>query len=241
MAFATDTGPYVRKKEFDGYKGDRKKNEDDVLVMHASETIPMVQDLAQQLRAPYWAVKGFEYDDICAWAVTQYGDRFDRVVAMTNDSDLYQVMFSHPNFGIYKSSKRTVDDNTLFFHYQLVDKAIEAGMPKLRIEETAARRQARIDRGEDVIVGVNKYRLAAEEHLETLEVDNHAVREAQIASDPRGGAHLVDGALEAWMVPNTKCPVSAPVNAKRIVSKSRISPSRQKSGSCRRRYLSAER
>ena len=49
------------------------------------------------------------------------------------------------------------------------------------IEEAAAGRQARVDRGEDVIVGVNKYRLASEDKLETLEVDNHVVREAQIA------------------------------------------------------------
>lgn len=59
-------------------------------------------------------------------------------------------------------------------------KAIEAGLPKLRIEESAAKKQARIDRGEDVIVGVNKYILAEEEDLEILEVDNVAVRESQI-------------------------------------------------------------
>ncbi len=60
-------------------------------------------------------------------------------------------------------------------------KAIEAGMPKLRIEECAARRQARIDRGEDVVVGVNKYRVeTGEEELDLLEVDNTAVREAQV-------------------------------------------------------------
>ncbi|MCC6478438.1 MAG: methylmalonyl-CoA mutase [Sphingomonadaceae bacterium] len=60
-------------------------------------------------------------------------------------------------------------------------KAVAAGWPKAMIEEAAAARQARVDKGEDVIVGVNKYRLASEEHLETLEVDNHAVREGQIA------------------------------------------------------------
>ena len=59
-------------------------------------------------------------------------------------------------------------------------KAIEAGLPKLRIEESAARKQARIDRGEDVIVGVNKYQLDHEEDLDILEVDNVAVRDAQI-------------------------------------------------------------
>jgi methylmalonyl-CoA mutase len=60
-------------------------------------------------------------------------------------------------------------------------KAIEAGMPKLRIEETAARRQARIDRGEDIIVGVNKYRLPEEPEIDIREIDNTAVRERQIA------------------------------------------------------------
>ncbi|HKR92289.1 methylmalonyl-CoA mutase [Novosphingobium sp.] len=60
-------------------------------------------------------------------------------------------------------------------------KAVAAGWPKAMIEEAAAARQARVDKGDDVIVGVNKYRLAEEDHLETLEVDNHVVREAQIA------------------------------------------------------------
>jgi len=59
-------------------------------------------------------------------------------------------------------------------------KAIVAGMPKLRIEECAARRQARIDRGEDVIVGVNKYRLDEEDEIDVLDVDNEAVRDAQV-------------------------------------------------------------
>jgi methylmalonyl-CoA mutase len=60
-------------------------------------------------------------------------------------------------------------------------KAIVAGMPKLRIEEAATRRQARVDSGEDTIVGVNKYRLEREEPLEVRDIDNSAVREAQVA------------------------------------------------------------
>ena len=59
-------------------------------------------------------------------------------------------------------------------------KAVAAGMPKLRIEETAARRQADIDRGDQVIVGVNKYRLNEEDQLEIRDIDNDAVREAQV-------------------------------------------------------------
>ena len=59
-------------------------------------------------------------------------------------------------------------------------KAIETGIPKMRIEEAAARKQAKIDSGMEHIVGVNQYRLEKEDPIETLEVDNTAVREAQI-------------------------------------------------------------
>ena len=60
-------------------------------------------------------------------------------------------------------------------------KAVATGMPKLKIEESAARRQAMIDRGEEVIVGVNKYRLAKEDPIEILDIDNVKVRDNQIA------------------------------------------------------------
>ena len=60
-------------------------------------------------------------------------------------------------------------------------KAVASGMPKRLIEEAAAGRQARVDKGEDVIVGVNKYRLGTEDKLDTLEVDNAMVREGQVA------------------------------------------------------------
>ncbi len=59
-------------------------------------------------------------------------------------------------------------------------KAVESGVPKMRIEEAAARAQARIDSGVQTIVGTNKYRLEKEDPLETLEVDNSAVRDSQI-------------------------------------------------------------
>ena len=59
-------------------------------------------------------------------------------------------------------------------------KAVESGMPKLRIEQAAAERQARIDRGEEVIVGVNKYQQAEESPVDILNIDNSAVRESQV-------------------------------------------------------------
>jgi len=80
-------------------------------------------------------------------------------------------------------------------------KAVETGLPKMRIEESAAKRQARIDRGEEVIVGVNKYAPAAPDHVDILDIDNAQVRRSQIARlqqvkgsrDPKA----LDAALEA--------------------------------------------
>jgi methylmalonyl-CoA mutase len=76
-------------------------------------------------------------------------------------------------------------------------RAILQGMPKLRIEECATRRQARIERGQDVIVGVNKYQLAEHEEIEVREIDNTAVRDAQVARLERIRASRDQGAVDA--------------------------------------------
>jgi methylmalonyl-CoA mutase len=76
-------------------------------------------------------------------------------------------------------------------------KAIEAGLPKLKIEESAARRQARIDRGEDVIVGVNKYAAPDAAPVEIRTIDNSAVRERQIARLKRVRATRDAGKVKA--------------------------------------------
>jgi methylmalonyl-CoA mutase len=101
-------------------------------------------------------------------------------------------------------------------------KAIESGLPKMRIEEAAARRQARIDSGKDTIVGLNRLRLPVEDPIEILAIDNSAVREAQVArlktlrsqrdeartraalqrlsrcaADPQDGGNLLELAIEA--------------------------------------------
>ena len=75
-------------------------------------------------------------------------------------------------------------------------KAIEAGMPKLKIEEAATRRQARVDTGADVIVGVNKYRLDEEDEIEIRDIDNTAVRDAQVRQLERIRAERDSGAVE---------------------------------------------
>ncbi|MFZ0933361.1 MAG: methylmalonyl-CoA mutase [Bryobacteraceae bacterium] len=111
-------------------------------------------------------------------------------------------------------------------------KAIETGIPKMRIEEAAARRQARIDSGREIIVGVNQYQNGREEHIDTLEVDNGAVRDSQLrrlaevraARDPRaveqalaaltasagsGAGNLLDLAIQAARARATLGEISA--------------------------------
>ena len=84
-------------------------------------------------------------------------------------------------------------------------KAIETGVPKMRIEEAAARRQAMIDAGKEVIIGVNKYRLEKEAPIDILEVDNSAVRESQIARLQKLRAERDDAKVQAALNAITKC------------------------------------
>ncbi len=84
-------------------------------------------------------------------------------------------------------------------------KAIETGIPKMRIEEAAARTQAKIDSGIQAIVGVNKYRLDKEDPLEILEVDNTAVREAQIKRIAQLKANRDDNAVKEILTAITEC------------------------------------
>ena len=84
-------------------------------------------------------------------------------------------------------------------------KAIESGVPKMRIEEASARKQSRIDSNIDTIVGVNKYRLAHEDPIETLEIDNTAVRNAQIERLHKLRAERDNEAVQAALDRLTEC------------------------------------
>ena len=84
-------------------------------------------------------------------------------------------------------------------------KAIESGVPKMRIEEASARKQSRIDSNIDTIVGINKYRLDHEDPIETLEIDNTAVRNAQIERLKKLRAERDNEAVQAALDALTEC------------------------------------
>jgi methylmalonyl-CoA mutase len=91
-------------------------------------------------------------------------------------------------------------------------KAIESGLPKMRIEEAAAKAQARIDSGLQTIVGTNKYRLEKEEPLEILEVDNSAVRDSQIKRLAQLRTERNEAECQAALDAITKCVISGEGN-----------------------------
>ena len=84
-------------------------------------------------------------------------------------------------------------------------KAVESGWAKMQVETCAADKQARIDSGKDVIVGVNKYKLAREDAIDILDIDNHAVREAQIARLQKIRATRDHAAVQAALDALTRC------------------------------------
>ena len=84
-------------------------------------------------------------------------------------------------------------------------KAIETGIPKMRIEEASARKQARIDSGKEAIIGVSKYKLDKESPIETLEVDNTTVREAQIKRLAELRANRNEDEVKAALAALTEC------------------------------------
>jgi methylmalonyl-CoA mutase len=93
-----------------------------------------------------------------------------------------------------------------------MSKAVEAGIPKMRIEEASARRQARIDSGEETIVGVNKYRLAQEAPIDILDVDNTAVRLSQIERLQKLRAQRDETLCQSTLKALTDCAGGGPGN-----------------------------
>ena len=118
---------------------------------------------------------------------TDFSARIARNTQIFLQEETYITKTVDPWAGSYYVEKLTHDiAQKAWKHIEEIDelggmtKAIEAGIPKLRIEEAAARKQARIDSGKDIIVGVNKFRLKEEDPISTLEVDNQSVRNGQI-------------------------------------------------------------
>ena len=119
---------------------------------------------------------------------TEFSSRIARNTQLIIQEETHITNVVDPWAGSYMMEKLTQDiADKAWEIIEEVDKlggmthAVESGWAKLQVEKCAAEKQARIDSGHDVIVGVNKYKLAKEDAIEFLDVDNHAVRESQVA------------------------------------------------------------
>ena len=104
IVICQDTKPYLRSQMYPAYKSLRKEAQDPDLAEAVRYSITLVRELLDIIGWPLWSVQGFESDDLIAHVMRKYRHRYDLVVAMSNDSDLFQ-MFEFPNFAVYRGKK----------------------------------------------------------------------------------------------------------------------------------------
>lgn len=102
-----DSKPYLRTRDYPAYKQVRKKSQDPELRKMFDETEPLVLELLSIVGVPVWSVPGFESDDLIAHAATTHRSRFTRIIAASNDSDLYQLFSKNSEFSVYRDSAIT--------------------------------------------------------------------------------------------------------------------------------------
>lgn len=101
LIICTDSKPYKRSEEFPEYKAFRKANGNEELRERHMTTMGLLREVLPELGVPLWGVPGFESDDLIGHLVHKYRHRYDRIVAGSNDSDLYQLMELSPNFHVF--------------------------------------------------------------------------------------------------------------------------------------------
>lgn len=104
VAFGQDVKPYKRSETYPAYKQLRKAKADDDLLMMYKQSMRLVLESLEAAGVTPWGVPGFEYDDLAAHCVMKYRHRYDRIIAGSNDSDLWQLLWCE-NFSIYRKSK----------------------------------------------------------------------------------------------------------------------------------------
>lgn len=109
VVICKDLPPYVRSIEYPKYKKLRESNKDEELVIKVGQTKKILDDLFELLGMPVLGIKGYESDDMIGLVVRKYRHRFQKIVAASNDSDLYQLFDLCPNFSIYKGKNGFYD------------------------------------------------------------------------------------------------------------------------------------
>lgn len=103
IAFGRDMKPYKRSEVYPQYKAFRKKSMDETLKMMYAQSEKLVLECLEESGLKLWGIPGFEFDDLAGHCVMKYRNRFDRIYAGSNDSDLWQLLWCE-NFRIYRKS-----------------------------------------------------------------------------------------------------------------------------------------
>ena len=104
ICLCEDRKPYIRSTLYPEYKSLRKNTKDPVLVERVNTTVEQIRKLCEVTGWPIWSIPTFESDDLIARAVIHYRHRYNKIIAMSNDSDLYQL-FKYKHFEMYKGKK----------------------------------------------------------------------------------------------------------------------------------------
>lgn len=101
VVICRDSKPYIRSLDYPEYKALRKETRDEELKIRAAETMTYMDELVHAIGTPVWEISGFEFDDLVAHVAGKYRHRYSKIVAMSNDSDLYQL-FQYKGFSMWK-------------------------------------------------------------------------------------------------------------------------------------------
>lgn len=123
IVLCVDSKPYHRTKFYKDYKQLRADNKDPILVDNVITTERLLRDMMKVLGWPIWEVAGFESDDLIGHATIHYRHRFDKVVGMSNDSDLYQL-FQYPNYLQYKGKHGIFTKDDFFMEWGIHPKQL---------------------------------------------------------------------------------------------------------------------
>lgn len=107
VAFCLDSKPYKRSEAYPEYKLLRKKNADEDLLKMHKQTMALLREVLEECGLSFWSAQGFESDDLVAHACGHYRHRFSRIYAMSNDSDLYQLLGTG-NFFVYRTDMKNL-------------------------------------------------------------------------------------------------------------------------------------
>lgn len=170
LVICEDRKPYLRSKLYPEYKAARKESRDPELYERAQFSIGLIKELLQVTGWPLWALPGFESDDLIAHAVTKYRHRFRKIVAMSNDSDLY-LLFQYPVFQVYKGKNGIYDRQ----QYDKEWLGLPPDLFRMALAFTGTHNEVEGVRGigpvtaRAIVTNPYKLRLAREQHREVVE------------------------------------------------------------------------